>query len=589
MIYNIIEIANTHGGSIDYLRGLIKEFEDFTEGYGMKFQPFKYDEIATPDYEWFEVYKKLYISKGDWAELIDYVSITKDVWIDVFDGYGIEIIRHNLNKIKGIKLQASILMNRNLLQSLSNLNMTEKKLIINISGYELSEIKERLSYINKLIKPQEILLEVGFQSYPTELMDAGVSKLKEIKAHFDNRIVFADHVDGSSEHAIWLPVIAAMLGVDVIEKHVMHSNLETEYDRFSSVKVDDYRKYIELQKKYISLLDQSFINDREKVYLEKSIQLPILKANKNKGSTVSLEDLSYKRTGKNGLNTKQLEELLMDFHILTTDKRAGEPLYVEDFKKATIATVIACRLKSTRLPKKALLPIGNLSSIELCLKNALKFRNVNHTILATSSMEEDRDLERYCYREDVIFHKGDPDDVIQRYLDIVRMLKVDVIIRATGDCPYLSNDICQFLLKAHFVSGADYTCGVGEAVGTSVEIINAAALERVKSYFPRADYSEYMTWYFQNNPEYFKVNKVKLPEKWCRDYRLTLDYEEDLSLFNTIEKYFSQNNLEYTLEALFKFLDQNPEVAGINKHLRLRYKSDPELIRLLDEVTKIRS
>ena len=32
----------------------------------------------------------------------------------------------------------------------------------------------------------------------------------------------------------------------------------------------------------------------------------------------------------------------------------------EDFKKANIASIIACRLKSSRLPKKAVLKIGEL-------------------------------------------------------------------------------------------------------------------------------------------------------------------------------------------------------------------------------------
>ncbi|AOT69333.1 cytidylyltransferase domain-containing protein [Geosporobacter ferrireducens] len=588
MVYNIIEVANTHGGNLDYLRDLIKEFEVFKNGFGIKFQPFRYDEIAASDYAWYEVYQSLYIQEEDWAELIHYASLTKDVWIDVFDRYSICILRQHIDLIKGVKLQASVLMNQSLLKALSDLDMCGKKLIINVSGFEITEIGEMLSHMDAVINPQEILLEVGFQSYPTELMDAGISKIKEIKSHFLNRIVFADHVDGSSEDALWLPVMAAMMGADVIEKHVMHSQLETKYDGFSSVKIEGYKRYIAQLNQYIALSAQPFINDREREYLQNSIQLPILTGSKEKGTLIASEDISYKRTGQRGLNTKELKALISSFHILAVDKKSGNTLQPQDFKKATIATIIACRLKSTRLPKKALLPIGKQSSIELCLKNALRFQNVNHTILATSDLEEDAALEGFTYREDVIFHRGDPEDVIQRYLDIARKLKIDVIIRVTGDCPYLSNEICQFLLKSHFERGADYTCGIGAAVGTSLEIINTAALEKVKAYFPRADYSEYMTWYFQNNPEYFSINKVNLPEKWCRDYRLTLDYPEDLEVFNAIENYFSEKNMEYTLEALFDFLDQNPEVPKMNGHLTLKYRSDAALIALLDEMTKIK-
>src|SRR5205085_598004 len=136
-----------------------------------------------------------------------------------------------------------------------------------------------------------------------------------------------------------------------------------------------------------------------------------------------------------------------DFHILATDKNENEVLKREDFKKATIATIIACRLKSSRLPRKALVKLGNLTSVELCIKNCLRFDNTTYTVLATSTTDEDAELKNYTYHKSVIFHKGDPDDVISRYLVIANKLNVDVIIRVTADNPYISNDITQALLK----------------------------------------------------------------------------------------------------------------------------------------------
>jgi len=259
----------------------------------------------------------------------------------------------------------------------------------------------------------------------------------------------------------------------------------------------------------------------------------------------------------------------------------------EKIKKANIAAIIACRLKSKRLPKKATLKIGGLSSIELCIKNALKFKNINYTILATSNLAEDDELKNHTFSNSVIFHRGDPDDVIQRYLDIINKLKIDVVVRVTGDMPYVSDDILQTLLKSHFESGADYTTAKKAAIGTNLEVINSAALRKVKSFFPSANYSEYMTYYFTNNPLYFKLNFVDLPENLVRDYRLTLDYEEDLKLLNLIENYFKTNNLEYNIELLFDFLDKNPKIARINKHCVQRYKKDKKLIETLKKATKI--
>ena len=73
--------------------------------------------------------------------------------------------------------------------------------------------------------------------------------------------------------------------------------------------------------------------------------IPILKKAKKAGELINLqEDFVYRRSGKIGLNTKEIEALISNYYILTTDKEQGATLVAEDFKKATIATVVACRL-----------------------------------------------------------------------------------------------------------------------------------------------------------------------------------------------------------------------------------------------------
>ena len=49
--YYIIEVANTHGGNRQYLDDLIAQFSDLTGNFGIKFQAFSPDTIATKDFE----------------------------------------------------------------------------------------------------------------------------------------------------------------------------------------------------------------------------------------------------------------------------------------------------------------------------------------------------------------------------------------------------------------------------------------------------------------------------------------------------------------------------------------------------------
>lgn len=588
-MYNILEMANTHGGDIEYLFSLLDEFQEFNkkDSFGIKFQPFQYNKLALEDYSWYKVYLELFFDKGQWTQIIDKAYETKDVWIDLFDEYGIEIIKDNLSKITGIKLQTSILDNSIIFRELEQIDLSNLNIIINIAGREQADIDQIISKY-KTLGVKEIILEVGFQAYPTKLEDSGLSKIKYLKDKYQNKIVFADHVDGKSEDAVLLPFIAMMNGVDFIEKHIMHSSLETKYDHFSSVTIDTYRDLISKQKRYLPLLNSPFLNEAEYNYIKTTYQIPILKDKKEKLTLLDLQnDIKFRRSGMKGLTFKELQSLISNYHILSSKKEENTTLKKEDFKKANIAAIIACRLKSTRLPSKALLKIGDLTSVELCIKNTLKFNNLNHVVLATSDNEQDSELKDYTYHDSVVFHQGDPEDVIRRYLDVIDKLKIDVIVRITADMPYVSAEIFDYLLKKHFESGADYTVAKEAAVGTNLEIINTNALKKVKEYFPNAQYSEYMTWYFQNNLEYFKLNFVDLPEKWVRDYRLTLDYQEDLDMFSKIEEHFAKENLEYSIDELYKMLDANPEVAKINSHLTLKYKTDQKLIDTLNKETKI--
>ena len=104
----------------------------------------------------------------------------------------------------------------------------------------------------------------------------------------------------------------------------------------------------------------------------------------------------------------------------------------------------------------------------------------------------------------------------------------------------------------------------------------------------KAEYSEYMTSYFRNNPDIFKVEIVDLPPELVRNYRLTLDYQEDLELFDRLYAELIEQGMEPNIRNVFSVLDADGELATHNQHLRLKYKTDPDLMRLLSQGTRIR-
>jgi len=585
----ILELANFHGGNPDKIIELIKKFSKLKySNLGIKFQAFKFDKIALSDYSWYKVYKELFVSKDKWKEIIDlaYEKFSK-IWLDIFDIYGIEILRENIEKIYGVKLQASVLNNLEIINALSEIDLNNKELIINISGYEISEIENYIIKFNRL-NFKKVILQIGFQGYPTNIEDTSLRKIDITKTLFpEYEICFADHISADDKHSQYFPIYAYTKGCSYLEKHVCLNRNSCKYDYFSAL---EYKK-IEIVLNEIKTVWKShlskFIVNNERIYLEKTIEKPILKDNLSAGQLVSNNDFIYRRTSKSGLNINELKALQNKFYLLHKDLTKNRMLNTKDFKKAKIAVIVAVRMKSSRLNNKAILPIQGIPSVERCLENCLKFRFVDEVILATSTLKEDQILKDYTLGGKVKFWQGDPEDVILRYLSACKKYGIDIVIRLTGDCPVVSPEISELLLKAHFEQGADYTAANEYAVGSSCEIYNAEALKRVILYLGKANYSEYMTWYLINNPEIFKINIVNLPDALVRNYRLTLDYKEDLEMFNLLFQKLKQYNYEPNLLNIFKVLDSHPEIVSMNSHLTLRYKTDKDLIEKLNKVTKI--
>lgn len=586
----ILELANAHNGSVENVINLVTEFSDLNyENIGIKFQPFKYEKIALSDFEWYDTYKKLFIKEKDWNKIINFSKSSNfKVWLDIFDVYGCKILKNNLKNIVGVKLQASIVDNGEVFEQFKTIDLSKKKLIINISGFDISKIEELLIKYESL-KFNEIILQIGFQHYPTDISDTSINKIHILRSAFPNKkICYADHLLAEEKISKIFPIIAYACGCEYIEKHVCLNRKKSKYDYFSSLEKNEIKELLNYIEQVSKCFSAPFISFNEFNYLKKSQQIPVLRKDIKKGQLISKKDIIYRRTKKKGLNFNEINEIQKSFYILKKDLNKFETVKKSDFKKSNIGVIVAGRMKSSRLKNKAILKINNIPSIELCLLNCLKIRDVSKVILASSTLPEDSLLKNYTLNGKVEFFQGHPDDVILRFLKASEKYDLDVIIRVTADCPIISPEIAEFLLKAHFEKGADYTAPKDYSVGTNCEIYNVQMLKNIIGLLGNAKHSEYMTWYAQNNADIFKINIVDLPKEYVRTYRLTLDYEEDLKMFNELFKKLKHLKKEASLTDIFETLDTYPEIPSINNHITLVYRTDKKLIEKLNKLTKIK-
>lgn len=586
--YLIFEVANVHGGSRERLRQLIDEYKRFEYApKAIKFQPFKPDQIALPDYQWFRTYQELYLEPVVWDEVIAIAAEAGDVWLDILDNYSVDVLNRNRERIAGVKLQASVLDNIELVSGLATADMAQRRLIVNVSGHELSSIER---YVERLVRlrAQELILQIGFQAYPTSIEDTALQKIAVLRAAFPGvPLCFADHAPAETAVARKIPVWAALAGCAYLEKHFCASRRDTKYDHYSALEPHECRDMLASLADLQAACSGGFISAAEASYLEKSYQAPIARRELATGELVGLSDVSFRRTNQPGLTWAEVVAEQSRFSLLGRTIRKNATFSRTDFRRARIGTIVACRMKSSRLPKKAIVPIAGVPSVERCLQNCLLAPDVDIVVLATSDVEEDAILEGHAGGGRVAFYAGEPDDVIQRYLGACSAFGIDVVVRVTADCPVVSPEITTFLLEKHFETGADYTAPRHCAVGSSPEIYNVDALRRVIALLGHAEYSEYMTWYMQNNAHVFDVNLVDLPAALDRDYRLTLDYQEDLDMFNRLYAALDEKGMEPNLVNVFSVLDSDASIAALNQHLTLSYRTDQALIDTLNRVTRI--
>ena len=97
--------------------------------------------------------------------------------------------------------------------------------------------------------------------------------------------------------------------------------------------------------------------------------------------------------------------------------------------------------------------------------------------------------------------------------------------------------------------------------------------------------SEYMTYFFTNNTENFKLNFVELPKWMQKKYRMTIDYPQDLKFFIELYKKFNKEKLEMNFKNLNFILKKYKSITRINSSQKLIYKTDAHLIKKINLAT----
>ena len=233
--------------------------------------------------------------------------------------------------------------------------------------------------------------------------------------------------------------------------------------------------------------------------------------------------------------------------------------------KSKIGVIIVARMTSKRLPKKAIQKINGENSLTLVIRRIKKIKNIDEIILATSTHESDNHLKKIAQKEKIKFFRGSLNKVANRYFEAAKKYKLDHFVRVTGDAILCDEVMLNKAIDSHILKKADVTFIKNMPYGTAKEIVSFDSIKTINDNAQKIDNTEYLEWFLENNKN-FKVNYIKSKYVFNKSMRLTLDYKEDLKLFNIIFKKFD-NNCNFTLQDVLKFLKKNPKYLKINNFL----------------------
>lgn len=234
-----------------------------------------------------------------------------------------------------------------------------------------------------------------------------------------------------------------------------------------------------------------------------------------------------------------------------------------------VIAIVQARLGSKRFPKKVLQKLCDISVLELLLKRLSKSNLINKIIVATTKNNEDKELIEFVEGLGFDAYGGEENDVLDRYYKIAKAEMADIVIRITGDCPFVDATIVDKVISNLINSNSDYSSNTQPPTypdGLDVEAFRFESLEYAwKNASSKYD-REHVTPFFYKNDKFFK-NIILKNSIDMSNLRLTIDEKIDLKVMSNVFKELNQN-VFFQWHELSELFNNKPELFMENIEIK---------------------
>ncbi|MBB4842407.1 spore coat polysaccharide biosynthesis protein SpsF (cytidylyltransferase family) [Paucibacter oligotrophus] len=193
--------------------------------------------------------------------------------------------------------------------------------------------------------------------------------------------------------------------------------------------------------------------------------------------------------------------------------------------------IIQARSSSSRFPGKVLEPLLNLPLIVFMATRVRQSKLADHVMVATSTDPSDDTLHRTLIEHGIACHRGNLNDVLDRYYQAACAAEADHIVRLTGDCPLMDADLIDRALGLLASDDLDYVSNIAPpsyADGLDVEAFTIAALREAWQNARLPSEREHVTLYLRAGHAHLRTaNWSGLTD--LSSLRWTIDHPDDLA------------------------------------------------------------
>ena len=294
---------------------------------GVKLQLVYADELCTPDYQYYDLFRSLEMDEAVWGEIAEMVRTAgKRLYFDVFGDASAAVAR-NVGA-DGVKLSTTEFYNQALQKCVYT---TFSTVLLSIGGISIEEID---SFVDALtsVEAAKTTLMYGFQAEPTPLAHNNLRRLHRLVERYPTvRLGFMDHAAGDERDGLLLSLLTLGSGIVTLEKHITLDHLLQIEDSVSALTPSQFQQFVALVRRYETALgsDDLTLSAEETQYRLKAAKTAVAARALPAGSLVGPHDVALKRTGQQG--SPGLINRIADVVGLTTIKGLvkDEPFFKE--------------------------------------------------------------------------------------------------------------------------------------------------------------------------------------------------------------------------------------------------------------------